>query len=122
MNLTLLLILALATWRLSSLLARERGFYGWALRLRDSLENTWPQRLRENGCFPKLARLCREAAAMVGCTWCASRPIGALAAALAYAFTDCGLCMACVLALALSGATCLIDEVIGWLERAHPQS
>ena len=121
MSLTLFAILALATWRLSSLVSRERGFYGWALRLRDLLENVWPERLRCNECFPRLARLCREIYSIMNCVWCVSRPIGLLFAIGAKMTTGITLFEVLVLALALSGVASLLDEVETWLEQARPQ-
>jgi hypothetical protein len=122
MTLVLFLVLTFATWRLSSLLSNERGFYGWALRLRDCMENVWPAKLKKAGRCTWLARLCREMSHVTECVWCVSRPVGFVLALAAYFVVDIDLLMIIVLSFALSGGAALIEEVILWLEQTHQHS
>ena len=119
----LLLVLILATWRLSSLLAKERGVYGWSLRVRDYLENVLPDKIRKKGRNRRFARrLCKETSMMLGCVWCVSRPIACLLALAVYVFGDMPLYQVPLLALALTGGASIINEVVEWLEQAYPHS
>ena len=120
---TLLFVLILATWRLSSLFAKERGMYGWSLRLRDYLENVLPDKIRKKGGNRRFARrLCQETSMMLGCVWCVSRPIACLLALAVYVFGDIPLYQVPLLALALTGGASIISEAIEWLEQASQHS
>jgi hypothetical protein len=107
-----LLIYILATWRMSSLLARESGPWNTFERLRhllgvrrDDMGNTYTLNKLADG---------------VICTWCNSVWFGALWAALAFVAPWLAFWLA--LPLALSAGAILVSEVLEWLEQARPRS
>lgn len=105
-----LLILILATWRLSSLLATEPGPFDVFARLRRLVG------VRNDG-GPYGTNVVSRA---IICVWCVSVWIGAGWMAFYWIRSDYAFWAA--LPFALSGGAVLINEVIGWLEHQRPLS
>jgi len=97
-------VLSLATWRLSSLVVRERGLFGVFTRLRaafgighdeDSKPNTWPD---------------APIADLLSCVWCLSVWVGA-GLSLAYLLSP-SWTVGLSLPLALSAGAILLERVL----------
>lgn len=98
-----LVLLALATWRVSSLLASEDGPYRILARLRHMLGVRYDEHSLPYGTT--------ELAKMVACIWCNSVWVGAVAA-LSYALWPAVVPWLC-LPLALSAAAVLLHRAAG---------
>jgi len=97
------IILALATWRVSSLLASERGPWGVLERLR-----AWAGvRYRDGqvGADPEFGK-------WLICAWCSSITLGVAAAILYWLLDDIAIWLA--LPFALSAIACILSEVLPW--------
>jgi len=99
------LIYILATWRLSSLLAREAGPWRIFERLRDRAGVGYDDTGQPYGITMLAEGLC--------CLWCNSVWVGAAWVICDRLIPDIAPYLA--LPLALSAGAVLIDEVVGWL-------
>ena len=111
MTLVDVLVLALATWRLTSLLLNERGPWALLARLR-ALGGVEHDRDGEPVSWPAT-----EVGTLLGCHWCSSVWVGLGLAGL-YLLAP-GLALVLSLPLALSAAVILVQEVMQHGSRGH---
>lgn len=101
-----ILVLALATWRIASLLASEPGPWDVFGRLRKLAGVRRDEAGRPYGT--------NEVSKAMICAWCSSVWIGAAWTAFYWLRSDYAFWLA--LPFALSGGAVIVGEVIGWLE------
>jgi len=114
MPIATLAIMVLATWRLSSLLSREDGPYNMLSRLRGKLgvvQNVNSEPYGTN-----------EFARGLLCMWCNSVWVAAVMAIMACVIGLVDIRMVLYAIFALSAGAILVEEVLQWLEQAHPHS
>jgi len=98
-----LLVLALATWRLTSLLNREAGPFGLLTKFRHLIGIRYDE---YSNVYGK-----NQIAEMVTCHWCLSVWVGIAVAASYYLWNDVWWLM---LPLALSTVSIIIDRITEW--------
>jgi hypothetical protein len=111
MDLTTIIVLALATWRVTSLLVNEEGPWGILVRLRHFVGVRYDEYSQVYG-----TNILAEG---LSCTWCASVWLGAAMTAAALAAPDVALWLA--LPFALSASAILMERLVdGKSEHGYP--